>query len=172
VKFFEKYQKKIEFIIVNHEDFSCIEVIVLGVRLGNKATRLYLNSAILITKVDVEQFNVTLEIKQNSASRQNILFVPGFEMKKIALNMITTMLVDGIKITSSVFAGEFDVFFQMKQFDFNSAIRSTNNNIEFEFEIKPKTLIPFRFVSSLTDQLRFETLFFIEISTCYLKILF
>jgi hypothetical protein len=151
VKFFEKYQKTIEFIIVNHEDFSCIEVIVLGVRLGNKAARLYLNSAILITKVDLEQFNSTLEVKQGFASKQNILFSPGFEMKKIALNMITTMLVDGLKISPSVFVNEFDLFFQINNF---SSTKRNNGNYDFEFELKPSELIPFKFVRSLTDQIR------------------
>jgi hypothetical protein len=137
-KKFEKFQKKIDILLVNHEGLSCIEMIVLGIRSGSKISRLYLNSAALVTMINIEHFNHTLDMKQNSAQKLNILYNPGLEMKKLALSIITTVLVECLRIVPSVYVSEFDLCFEL-----NGRRSYLEENIGFEFAIKPHGLIPF-----------------------------
>ncbi len=136
-KFFAKYHKKIEILMVNHEEFSCIEMIVIGVKKEALDTRLYLKSAVLVTMLNIEHFNCTLAIKLKSAKRLKVPFDPGFEMKKAALNTIVTMLVKGLDIIPSVFASEFDLCFEINGHHY------LEGNIAFEFAVKPLNLVPF-----------------------------
>jgi hypothetical protein len=147
-KFFEKYQKKIEILLVNHEEFSCIEVIVHGVRVENKSARLYLSSAALVTVTNVEHFNRTLAVKHQSAQRLNLPFNPDFEMKKLALSMITTVLIEGLNIIPSVFMSEFDLCFEL------NGRHYVEDNNSFEFAVKPRYLAPFTVDYSLVNYFR------------------
>lgn len=143
-KFFKKYQKKVEIIIVNHDEFSCLELIVLGIRPGNKAKRVYLDSSLLVTKIDVDQFNSTFEIKQNASIRQKKQFNDDLEMKNIVLNMIITMLIGRLEIVPSIDMAYFDLFFQPSANDktiINSEKGTTfTARLDFEFPNKPNGL--------------------------------
>jgi hypothetical protein len=147
-KYFDQYRKKIEILLVNHEDFSCIEIIVLGIRLLNRPARLYLNSSNLISKMNGVDFETSITEKRRVAQKLKLPFIYGFEMKKTALNMITTMLVDGLNIAPSIFISEFDLCFEL---DGQSYLEEDN---DFEYAVKPRELIPFKFVHSLPEQLR------------------
>jgi hypothetical protein len=154
VKFFEKYQKKVEILIVHHEDFSCLEVIVLGMKLGNKASRRYLNSCLLVPKIDINQFNSTLIIKQSSAVRQNKPFDSKIEMKKIATNMILAYVINSLQVVPSIEDNEFEFYFKPNLND--NAIINLNScefyaRLDYEFEKKPRGLKPFDVVYTLND---------------------
>jgi hypothetical protein len=142
-KFYSQFEKKVKILIVNHEAFSCIEVIVLGVRLGNKAARLYLNSCVMVHIINGKNLKSTFCERLKNETKNNQPFISGFEMKKIALNMITTMLVDGLAIVPSIFVTEFDLCF-----DLNAS--KENNDIEHAVIKQPRGLVSFKLLQSLT----------------------
>jgi hypothetical protein len=150
-KFFEKYQKKIEIMLINHEGFSCIEAIVHGIRIGYKTTRVYFNSAALVTVMNVEQFNLTLDVKQKAAEKLNLPYSPGYEMKKLALNVISTVLIKGLKIIPSIFVSEFDLCFEL---NIQEHCVERNNNLPFEYDVIPFGLVPFAVTPPVFDALR------------------
>jgi hypothetical protein len=158
-KLFKEYEKKVEVLIVNHEEFCCIEFIVLGVSSGNKAARMYLSSALLVAKIDVQQFSYKFALQQETANRNNISFVFNSEAKRTALNMIATMLVSRFRILPSVFCNEFDVYFEPSVDDtpivrFDSR-KHFNARLDFEYDKKPPNLQPFSLVLLLLDQKRY-----------------
>jgi hypothetical protein len=152
-KYFKNYQKKIEIIIVNHEEvFSCIELIVLGVRNGNKAKRLYLDAEVLLMKVDITQFNKTFEIKQNASIRQSKYFDEDLQMKLVAWNMITAMIMNQLQISPSSISGVFELYFEPTSTDvgtiFTDFQNKTTIRLNFELVAKPENLLPYK----LTDR--------------------
>jgi hypothetical protein len=144
-KFFEKYEKKVEILLINHEGCSCIEVIVHGVKVGNIPSRLYLNSTILVTMMNVEQFNRTLDVKQKAANKLGLPFDSSYEMKKLALNILSTLLVEGLRIIPSIFLSEFDLCFEL-----NGQSYMEDNNV-IEYAVMPQDLVPFVVVASSTE---------------------
>jgi hypothetical protein len=151
-KIFENYEKKVKVFILNHEELHCIELIVLGVSFGNKAVRMYLNSAVLVTKVDLRQFNTTLEIKRDAANRLRKPFDAPWEMKRIVLNMLAVMLIDRLQIIPSVFVNEFDVYFEPQDDDviITNIMRDTfQPRLDFEFERKPVEVTPFKVIQTI-----------------------
>jgi hypothetical protein len=136
-KFMEMFQREIKIIFVNHEDFSCIEVIVFGVRLGNKTAKLYLNSSALVPKINGILFKSLFDEKRINAKKLHLPFESGFDMKKIALSMITIMLVNALTITPSVFIYEFDLSIEL-----NGECGLRENN-DVEYSVKPPGLVMF-----------------------------
>ncbi len=141
-KVFPKYDKKVEIIIVNHQDFHCFEVITFGLRPYQEDVRVYLNSDSLVKKINLHQFNMTFEVKQRAAHRLNKPFVPGYEMKLIAQNMITSSINQRLKITPSSFCGEFNLNFEPLD-DNMTEKQLLNTRLDFEMESKPEGLEPF-----------------------------
>ncbi len=157
-KVFENYEKRVKFLIVNHEEFGCIEVIVLGLSSRNHNFRIYLNFDLLFSKIDRDQFNTTFKIMQDAAGRRKRLFLPEVEVKMIGLNMISATLVNRLQIVPSTKFNEFDLFFKPSESDipiirFN-AFTSYITRLDFEFEKKPRDLKPYIIIQSLSDQKR------------------
>jgi hypothetical protein len=163
-KSFRKYNKKVEIMIVNHTEFRCVELIVHGVRLGNKATRLYLNAEVLMAKIDANLFSVTFEIKYEAAKRQNRSFRVELELKRTAWNMIVASLIERLQIVPSVFKGEFDIYFEPTKQDLTTMApdsqRHLNARSDFEFNKKPINLKPYFYVKACDDQNRYFNPFF------------
>ncbi len=141
-KAFDQYGKKIQFLIVNHESFHCIEFIIIGTTRGNIAERKYFDSLVLLSKIDREQMRTTFEIKQDASKRRGWKFDADLEVWGIALNMISAMLIERLQIFPSVYVEEFD--FAFGQFEnFDSKMITKNTCPDFEFDQYPLGLLPY-----------------------------
>ncbi len=157
-KIIEKYDKKVYLVIVNHEEFGCTEFIIPGVAHVNKVVRMYLNTALLVAKLDVQKINSIIASKQERAYRNNIFFNLTFETKRIIYDMIVIMLVDRVRILNSDFCDDFDVYFEpsvqdtpVVQFDSKKQISA---HLDFEYIRKPINLKPFCLALALYDHKR------------------
>ncbi len=144
-KFFAEYLKTIEILIVNHDSFNCIEMIVLGVLDKNKPIRMYLDSLILLNKLDIKLFNASFDIKQKCESREN--FDVEHEMKELAFTMISSLLINRVRIAPIHTEVEYEVYFEPNYSDCgNIKIDSFGNlvtQLDFELSNKPQGLIPY-----------------------------
>src|SRR5688500_13093700 len=52
----EQFNKKLDILLVKHETYGCLELIVLGVKKDNQAQRIYLDLGILTAEVDLSLF--------------------------------------------------------------------------------------------------------------------
>ncbi len=139
-KFFERYEKNVDILLVNHEEYSCIEVIVHGISAENKTTRLYLNSVALIYILSDEDYT--------AQGKSNIPFsdiLGCSDIKTVNMSMLGSFLVEGLRILPSIFISEFDLCFEL-----NGQCYVMNDDNFFEFAVKPRGLVPFNMSSSLT----------------------
>ncbi len=139
-KFFERYEKKVDILLVNHEGYSCIEVIVHGISADNKTTRLYLNSVALIFILGDEDYSAQ---GQSKIPLSHVLGCS--EIKKVNMSMIGSFLVEGLQILPSIFISEFDLCFEL-----NGQCYVMDDDNFFEFAVKPRGLVPFNATSSPT----------------------
>jgi hypothetical protein len=149
-KIFKEFDnKKVEIVIVNHERFSCLEIIVLGVRSGNKPVRMYLNSRKLAEKINAKQFNEFVKEKEIEAKRQHKSFhvTSHAQENKITMNLIVKLIISRLQIIPSTDFKEFDIFFELGEnelpiipIDLNSSLEV---RVDFEYDEKPDGLIPY-----------------------------
>ncbi len=141
VKVFPKQDhKKVEIIIVNHQDLHCFEVITFGLRPYQEDVRVYLDSDIMVKKINLHQFYTTFDVKERAARRLNKPFVPGYERKIIAQNMISSSLQKRLQIVPTAFCGEFNLNFESSSFN---DMQRKLFQLDVEMESKPDGLEPF-----------------------------
>ncbi len=144
-KTFAKCNSKYEVLIANHHQQHCLEVIIFTT-LQNSTTRLYLNSDLLVSKIDMHMFNNTFQIKRKSAERMNQPVDTAQLMTQTATSMVVAMILSRLQMTDVTGDGFGTIYLKPSTKDCTVARNSCDDStstIDFEYLDMPEELIPY-----------------------------
>ncbi len=167
IKRFEDLALELEIFLVSHTDELCLELVT---KRHEVEARLYLDMKFLISKIDLNVMNTIFQQKRQQAVEQNVFFHSGREMKALAIELVVQSVISRVEILQVINdfnnTTEFDIFLQPTETDItydclDPISYNLHSKLDFQYNEKPPSVIPFNIVRHRIRNLRFVYLFII-----------
>lgn len=110
-KSFWKTRNNVDLLIVSHPRFNCLEIVAFEPEKGFEAPRIYVNAALLLTKLDPNEIKLRVEEKKEASIRQKKPVDAAKLQKEMTVNAMNQFITSRLHISDDVScAANFRIF--------------------------------------------------------------